>query len=170
MLTLLGTGMVAALLLLILFRITSVLVALTLVPLAAALAGGFAGSFGTWAMDGIRGVTPVAPSAVAADGEVWTPEGQEPYVEPRALETDELEGLKQDYVQAAERIVAAGGDGVELHAANGYLLHQFLGTNTNVRTDGWGGDARGRQSAASRVIWCSWCWPWTRPVAAKRPS
>ena len=60
MLTLLGIGMVAALLLLILFRITSVLVALTLVPLAAALAGGFAGSFGTWAMDGIRGVTPVA--------------------------------------------------------------------------------------------------------------
>src|SRR6185503_12714052 len=60
MLTLLGIGTVAALLLLILFRITSVLVALTLVPLAAALIGGFAGSFGTWAMDGIRGVTPVA--------------------------------------------------------------------------------------------------------------
>ena len=60
MLTLLGIGTVAALLLLILFRITSVLVALTLVPLAAALIGGVAGSFGTWAMDGIRGVTPVA--------------------------------------------------------------------------------------------------------------
>jgi citrate-Mg2+:H+ or citrate-Ca2+:H+ symporter, CitMHS family len=60
MLTLLGIGTVAALLLLILFRITSVLVALTLVPLAAALIGGFAGSFGTWAMDGIRSVTPVA--------------------------------------------------------------------------------------------------------------
>jgi citrate-Mg2+:H+ or citrate-Ca2+:H+ symporter, CitMHS family len=60
MLTLLGIGTVAALLLLILFRITSVLVALTLVPLAAALIGGFAGNFGTWAMDGIRGVTPVA--------------------------------------------------------------------------------------------------------------
>ncbi len=60
MLTLLGIGTVAALLLLILFRVTSVLVALTLVPLAAALAGGFAGSFGTFAMDGIRGVTPVA--------------------------------------------------------------------------------------------------------------
>ena len=60
MLTLLGIGMVAALLVLILLRITSVLVALTLVPLAAALAGGFAGSFGTWAMEGIRGVTPVA--------------------------------------------------------------------------------------------------------------
>ena len=60
MLTLLGIGMVAALLVLILFRITSVLVALTLVPLAVALIGGFAGSFGTWAMDGIRGVTPMA--------------------------------------------------------------------------------------------------------------
>jgi CitMHS family citrate-Mg2+:H+ or citrate-Ca2+:H+ symporter len=60
MLTLLGIGTVAALLLLILFRITSVLVALTLVPLAAALIGGFGGSFGTWAMEGIRGVTPVA--------------------------------------------------------------------------------------------------------------
>ena len=60
MLTLLGIGTIAALLLLILFRITSVLVALTLVPLAAALIGGFAGSFGAWAMEGIRGVTPVA--------------------------------------------------------------------------------------------------------------
>src|SRR5687768_14525850 len=60
MLTLLGIGTVAALLLLILLRVTSVLVALTLVPLAAALIGGFAGSFGGWAMEGIRGVTPVA--------------------------------------------------------------------------------------------------------------
>jgi citrate-Mg2+:H+ or citrate-Ca2+:H+ symporter, CitMHS family len=60
MLTLLGIGTVAALLSLILFRVTSVLVALTLVPLAAALIGGFAGSFGSWAMEGIRGVTPVA--------------------------------------------------------------------------------------------------------------
>jgi CitMHS family citrate-Mg2+:H+ or citrate-Ca2+:H+ symporter len=60
MLTLLGIGTVAALLLLILFRVTSVLVALTLVPVAAALIGGFAGSFGAFAMEGIRGVTPVA--------------------------------------------------------------------------------------------------------------
>ena len=60
MLTLLGIATIAALLLLILFRVTSVLVALTLVPVAAALVGGFAGSLGTFAMDGIRGVTPVA--------------------------------------------------------------------------------------------------------------
>ncbi|MEV4419891.1 alkene reductase [Patulibacter sp. NPDC049589] len=90
------------------------------------------------------GVTPVAPSPVLADGEVWTPEGMVPFVEPRELETAELEGVKHDYVQAAERVVAAGGDGVELHAANGYLLHQFLGTNTNLRTDGYGSDAAGR--------------------------
>src|SRR4029453_3723003 len=60
MLTLLGIATVASLLSLILFRVTSVLVALTLVPLAAALIGGFAGSFGSWAMGGIRGLTPVA--------------------------------------------------------------------------------------------------------------
>ena len=60
MLTLLGLGTVIALLLLILFRLTSVLVALTLVPVAAALIGGFGGSLGSFAMDGIRGVTPVA--------------------------------------------------------------------------------------------------------------
>jgi N-ethylmaleimide reductase len=97
------------------------------------------------------GETPVAPSAVKAEGEVWTPEGQEPFVTPRAFETDELEGLKQDYVQAAERIVAAGGDGIELHAANGYLLHQFLGTNTNTRTDGYGTDATGRVRFVAEV-------------------
>ena len=60
MLTLLGIATIAALLLLVLFRVTSVLVALTLVPVASALVGGFAGSLGTFAMDGIRGVTPVA--------------------------------------------------------------------------------------------------------------
>src|SRR5688572_15467566 len=60
MLTLLGLGTVLALLLLILFRLTSVLVALTLVPIAAALIGGFGGSLGSFAMDGIRDVTPVA--------------------------------------------------------------------------------------------------------------
>jgi N-ethylmaleimide reductase len=97
------------------------------------------------------GETPVAPSAVKAEGEVWTPEGQEPFVTPRAFETDEPEGLKQDYVQAAERIVAAGGDGIELHAANGYLLHQFLGTNTNTRTDGYGTDATGRVRFVAEV-------------------
>ncbi len=90
------------------------------------------------------GVQPVAPSAVTADGEVFTTDGMKPYVEPRELDTDELPALVEDYVQAARRAIAAGADGVELHAANGYLLHQFLATGTNRRTDGYGSDVAGR--------------------------
>ena len=90
------------------------------------------------------GEQPVAPSAVKAEGAVFTPEGEQDFVTPRAFETDELPGLIADYVQAARRAVAAGADGIELHAANGYLLHQFLGTNTNTRTDGYGTDVEGR--------------------------
>lgn len=91
-----------------------------------------------------NGVQPVAPSAVKADGGVFTPEGEKAFVEPRPFETDELEQVKQEYVQAAERAIAAGAYGVELHAANGYLLHQFLSENTNQRTDGYGTDVPGR--------------------------
>ena len=90
------------------------------------------------------GRTPVAPSAVKSAGTTWSPEGDLEFVTPRALKTDELPGLIGDYVQAAERAVRAGADGIELHSANGYLLHQFLGTNTNTRTDGYGTDVAGR--------------------------
>jgi N-ethylmaleimide reductase len=90
------------------------------------------------------GVTPVAPSAVRPEGQVITPEGKKDYVTPRALETDELETVKQQYVDSAKRAIAAGAYGVELHAANGYLLHQFLAEKTNLRTDGYGTDVAGR--------------------------
>ncbi len=90
------------------------------------------------------GEQPVAPSAVTADGEVFTPEGPKAFVEPRPFTTEELEQVKQEYVDAARRAVAAGAYGVELHAANGYLLHQFLSENTNQRTDGYGTDVAGR--------------------------
>ncbi len=90
------------------------------------------------------GETPVAPSAVRAEGQVWTPDGMADYVTPRALETDELATVREQYVDAARRAVAAGAHGVELHAANGYLLHQFLSENTNQRTDGYGTDVAGR--------------------------
>jgi N-ethylmaleimide reductase len=92
------------------------------------------------------GETPVAPSSIQAPGQVIVDAGgtQEDYVTPRALTTDELAALRADYVQAARRAVAAGADGVELHAANGYLLHQFLSENTNQRTDGYGTDVAGR--------------------------
>ncbi len=85
------------------------------------------------------GQQPVAPSAVTPTGEVFTEQGPQPFDAPRALETSELPGVVAEYVDAARRAVAAGLDGVELHSANGYLLHQFLADNTNTRTDGYGG-------------------------------
>ena len=90
------------------------------------------------------GETPIAPSAITPEGGTFTPEGEQAYVTPRAVETDELPALVEDFVQAARRAVAAGADGVELHAANGYLLHQFIASGTNKRTDGYGTDVAGR--------------------------
>ncbi|MFO1150510.1 MAG: alkene reductase [Alsobacter sp.] len=88
---------------------------------------------------------PVAPSAVRPAGQMWTDQQHmQPYLEPRAFETAELSGLRDELVQAARNAREAGFDGVELHAANGYLLNQFLASNTNLRTDGYGGDVRGR--------------------------
>ncbi len=92
----------------------------------------------------ITGTQPVAPSAIAAAGEVYTEQGMKPFESPRALETSELPGVVAEFVDAAERAVAAGLDGVELHAANGYLLQQFLSDNTNTRTDGYGGSPQNR--------------------------
>ena len=92
----------------------------------------------------ITGLQPVAPSAVRAAGQVFTPEGMQDFVEPRALETGELPGVVAEFVDAAERAVDAGLDGVELHAANGYLLQQFLAAGSNVRTDAYGGSPEHR--------------------------
>ncbi|WP_258724752.1 alkene reductase [Cellulomonas sp. NS3] len=86
----------------------------------------------------------VAPSAVAADGVMFTATGPQPMPEPRALTTDEVAATVQDFRAAAARAVAAGADGVELHSANGYLLHQFLADNTNHRTDQYGGSVENR--------------------------
>lgn len=90
------------------------------------------------------GETPIAPSAVRAPGTVITADGAQDHVTPREIATDELASVREDFVQAARRAIAAGLDGVELHAANGYLLHQFLSPNTNRRTDGYGTDVSGR--------------------------
>ncbi len=87
----------------------------------------------------------VAPSAIAAAGQMWTDQaGMQDHPVPRALETAELPALVQEFVQAAHNAIAAGFDGVELHAANGYLLNQFLASNTNQRTDAYGGSAAKR--------------------------
>lgn len=92
----------------------------------------------------ITGLQPVAPSAVTPAGEVFTEEGMKAFEAPRALATEELPGVVADYVDAARRAIEAGLDGVELHAANGYLLHQFLAEGSNVRTDAYGGSAENR--------------------------
>jgi N-ethylmaleimide reductase len=90
------------------------------------------------------GAQPVAPSALRPAGELFTGEGTEPFGTPRALERDELAGIASDFAQAARRAVAAGADGVELHAANGYLLHQFLSEAVNRRDDDYGGPVSNR--------------------------
>ncbi|TKJ27406.1 alkene reductase [Blastococcus sp. CCUG 61487] len=90
------------------------------------------------------GLEPEAPSALAIDGVVRTPAGKLPYPVPHALGTDEIGRVVQDFVRSAENAIAAGLDGVELHGANGYLLHEFLAPSSNVRTDGYGGTPANR--------------------------
>lgn len=94
--------------------------------------------------DNKGGLETVAPSAVAAPGTIITPTGPQPYPVPRALDTDEVPGIVEEFVAAARAAVAAGLDGVELHAANGYLLQQFLAPSTNLRTDRYGGSPAAR--------------------------
>jgi len=90
------------------------------------------------------GAPPVAPSAVKPLGWVFTGAGKEDMVTPRALDLAELPGIVADYRRAAQNAKAAGFDGVEIHAANGYLLDQFLRDKTNLRTDGYGGSIANR--------------------------
>jgi N-ethylmaleimide reductase len=86
----------------------------------------------------------VGPSAIAIEGEVRTPTGKQQYPVPHALATDELPMVIQEIVSASLNAIAAGFDGVELHSANGYLLHEFLAPNSNVRTDSYGGSPENR--------------------------
>jgi N-ethylmaleimide reductase len=90
------------------------------------------------------GALPVAPSAIAADGEVFTNRGRAKMVTPRALEAHELPGIVAQFEKGAQNAKAAGFDGVELHGANGYLLDQFLRDGANRRTDQYGGSIRNR--------------------------
>lgn len=91
------------------------------------------------------GELPVAPSAIKLEGdESHTPIGKQPYPVPRALETEEIPAIVEDYRQAAIRAKAAGFDGVEIHSANGYLIDQFLQSKTNHRQDRYGGSIENR--------------------------
>lgn len=98
------------------------------------------------------GLVPVAPSPVRAAGQVYTHEGPKDFVEPHELTDAEIRQTIADFVSASRNAIEAGFDGVELHGANGYLIHQFLAPNTNLRTDGWGGSDEGRIRFAVEVV------------------
>ncbi|WP_369054705.1 alkene reductase [Kineococcus terrestris] len=94
----------------------------------------------------------VAPSAIALEGQAHTPEGKQDYPVPHALTTEEVRGVVGEFVAAARRAVAAGLDGVEVHGANGYLLHEFLGASSNVREDEYGGSPENRARLLVEVV------------------
>ena len=98
------------------------------------------------------GQLPVAPSALRAAGQTFTGQGMKDFVTPRALATDEIPGLVATYAQAARNAMAAGFDGVEVHAGNGYLLDQFLRSTTNQRTDAYGGSKENRARLLLEVL------------------
>ncbi len=100
--------------------------------------------------DGIE--KPVAPSAVKAKGQNYTDDGMKEFVEPRELTTEEVKQTVRDFAAAAKNAIQAGCDGVELHGANGYLVHQFLGTNTNLRTDEYGGSDANRARFLFEIV------------------
>ncbi|HBP31344.1 MAG: alkene reductase [Advenella sp.] len=91
-----------------------------------------------------NGAAPVAPSAIRAETKTFVNNEFLPVSEPRALSLDELPGIVEDFRKAAANAIAAGFDGVEIHAANGYLLDQFLKDGSNVRDDAYGGSVDNR--------------------------
>jgi N-ethylmaleimide reductase len=98
------------------------------------------------------GAPPVAPSAICAKANAFTDAGFEPCVTPRALETAEVPAIVEDFRRAALNALAAGFDGVEVHAANGYLIEQFLRDSTNLRSDAYGGSRDRRARLLLEVV------------------
>ncbi|MGB6104733.1 MAG: alkene reductase [Pusillimonas sp.] len=100
----------------------------------------------------LNGEIPVAPSAIACEGQVRLLRPQRPYVVPRALHIEEMPGIVADFAEGARNAREAGFDGVEVHAANGYLIDQFLQDGTNKRTDAYGGSIENRARLLLEVV------------------
>jgi N-ethylmaleimide reductase len=98
------------------------------------------------------GDLPVAPSAIAPQGEAVTYKGMQPFVTPRALTLEEMPSIVDQYRTAAKNALSAGFDGVEIHAANGYLLDQFLRDGSNQRDDNYGGTLENRCRLLLEVV------------------
>lgn len=99
-----------------------------------------------------NGALPVAPSAIAAKSKTFVRGAFVETPTPRALEIEEIPGIVADYAQAAKNAIAAGFDLVEIHAANGYLIDQFMKTGTNKRTDAYGGPLENRTRLFDEVL------------------
>jgi N-ethylmaleimide reductase len=98
------------------------------------------------------GELPLAPSALNPGEKSYTPEGFKDTVEPKAMTIAEIKQTIQDFKQAAKNAIEAGFDGVEIHASNGYLLHQFFNSTSNIRTDEYGGSKENRGRVLFEVI------------------
>lgn len=120
------------------------------------------------------GDLPVAPSAIKleSDRKIHTPSGEKKEREtPRPLEIDEIEGVVEDYRKAARNAKEAGFDGVEIHAANGYLIDQFLQSRTNHREDEYGGSIEKRYRLLREVVEaCVDVWPEQRVAVRLSPN
>lgn len=95
---------------------------------------------------------PVAPSAIKPEGEAITFEGMKAFVQPRALEIDEIKAIAQQFKHGAKMAKQAGFDGVEIHAANGYIIDQFLRDGSNHRSDEYGGSKENRLRFLNQII------------------
>jgi 2,4-dienoyl-CoA reductase-like NADH-dependent reductase (Old Yellow Enzyme family) len=104
----------------------------------------------------VIGEQPVSSSPTTSPGKVHTYDGRQPFEEARSLSLDEIPGLLDSYARATENALEAGFDGVQIHAANGYLIDQFLRDNANFRDDHYGGPVENRlrllREVATRVV------------------
>jgi N-ethylmaleimide reductase len=102
--------------------------------------------------DVTNGHTVVAPSAIAIDGSMRTAQGKVPFPVPHAITTEEIPSVIAEIVLAARNAIDAGMDGVEIHSANGYLLHEFLSPASNTRDDIYGGSPENRARFGTEVL------------------